>query len=764
MPLTIPKIDDRDYRQILTEALTRISVHNPEWTNYNDSDPGVTMIQLFAFMTESLFYRSKLIPERNRIKFLKLLGIPSRAAAAARGIVTFDNSKGALETETLSKDLEVLAGQVPFRTMDGIDALPVEAQVYYKKNVSEDQISEESGNLYLQLYSGFKEKNTRTTFYETRLLEVPASGVDFPQVDLVDTADCVDGSLWVALLARKKELVETSRKEIKNKILTLGIMPALTGNEGEVLPAGPVSTEGQPELIFHIPIGEDFTGGEKKPKPRYRLLNSSSPNNLLSEPGVVHITLPSKETDIALWKDLEPMDAGTGDFPPSLEEADIQERLITWVRIRVDDQNSGSSSIPRAKARLSWVGINAARVEQYAHVSSETPGKGTGYPDQTVTLANTPVIPESVSLTVDGVLWERTDDLMTADPEVPVRGPRLVPSVPVPSTDPEKARVFTLDRESGEIRFGDGLHGARPAGGAVIRAAYDYGGGSRGNVGSGSINKSPALGNGVKVTNEIPTWGGDEPETTEEAEKRIPAFLRHRDRLVSADDFEEIARRTPGIELGRVDVLPLFHPDKNMQDILSGGVVTLMAIPANDPLYPDTPEPDQLFLDALCDYLAPRRLITTELHVCGPEYVSTWVSIGIDVVPGMNIPPVREAVKVAVKDFLSPLKGGFDGTGWPLEKTVENLELWAKATQVGGVSKVNGVLLAKDDGTEVDRIEMNGLQMPRIIGLDVQSGDPKSINRVLADSGAGPPEEIDTETDTETEEIFPVPVVPSECK
>ena len=80
MPLNVPSLDRRDYADILRDALARIPVHNPEWTNFNDSDPGVTLIQLFAFMTESILYRANQIPERNRLKFLKLLGIPLQPA------------------------------------------------------------------------------------------------------------------------------------------------------------------------------------------------------------------------------------------------------------------------------------------------------------------------------------------------------------------------------------------------------------------------------------------------------------------------------------------------------------------------------------------------------------------------------------------------------------------------------------------------------------------------------------------------------------
>src|SRR5215216_5810346 len=98
MPLTIPQIDDRTYQQLLDETLARIPVHNPEWTNFNDSDPGVTLVQLFAFMTENLLYRANQIPERNRRKFLTLLGVPLRAASSAHGLVSFANERGPLQT------------------------------------------------------------------------------------------------------------------------------------------------------------------------------------------------------------------------------------------------------------------------------------------------------------------------------------------------------------------------------------------------------------------------------------------------------------------------------------------------------------------------------------------------------------------------------------------------------------------------------------------------------------------------------------------
>src|SRR4051794_6320208 len=150
MPLTIPSIDDRRYQDLLNEALARIPVHNPEWTNFNKSDPGVTLLELFAFLTESLLYRSNQIPERNRLKFLSLLGLPLQPATSARGLVTFQNARGPLQVFTLPEALEIRAGQLPFRTERGLDVLPVAVQGFIKRKIDQDPDQQE---FYKRLYS-----------------------------------------------------------------------------------------------------------------------------------------------------------------------------------------------------------------------------------------------------------------------------------------------------------------------------------------------------------------------------------------------------------------------------------------------------------------------------------------------------------------------------------------------------------------------------------------------------------------------------------
>src|SRR5262252_4577965 len=95
MPLenALPQLDDRNYDSLLGEVRTRIARYTPEWTpvwtDVNDNDPGITMVQVFAFLAEILTYRMSKTPELNYIKFLQLLGIELNAAEPAQAEVSF---------------------------------------------------------------------------------------------------------------------------------------------------------------------------------------------------------------------------------------------------------------------------------------------------------------------------------------------------------------------------------------------------------------------------------------------------------------------------------------------------------------------------------------------------------------------------------------------------------------------------------------------------------------------------------------------------
>jgi predicted phage baseplate assembly protein len=353
---------------------------------------------------------------------------------------------------------------------------------------------------------------------------------------------------------------------------------------------------------------------------------------------------------------------------------------------------------------------------------------------------------------------------------------RLPPSTAQQIQGPTE--VFTLDPGSGRISFGDGLHGRRPEAGAQLLAQYDFCQGAAGNVAAGTITTAPALPSGLTVANPVRTWGGSDAETVDEGEKQVPRMLQHRDRLVSAADFISIAWRTPGIDLGRVEVLGAFHPDLGSDPGSAPGVVTLMAIPRMDPAQPDAPQADRIFLNTLCTYLDPRRLVTTELILRGPVYKGIWISVGLDVASGFAIADVTEAVKQRLRAFLSPLpppdalESGFATqatpllatnplpsvpNGWPLRTAVSSRVLLAEAARVPGVTSVADVLLAEGVLGPTDVVEMTGLELPRILGVSVVSGDPVQISSLRGDSGQAAPSGVTTT-------LLPVPVIPASCQ
>ncbi|MGE5181521.1 MAG: putative baseplate assembly protein [Acidobacteriota bacterium] len=90
-----PKLDDRTFHDIVEEAISMIPRYAPEWTNHNPSDPGITLIELAAWMTDLLIYRLNQVPDKNYVAFLNLLGIKLRAPRSAKALTRFALVEGA---------------------------------------------------------------------------------------------------------------------------------------------------------------------------------------------------------------------------------------------------------------------------------------------------------------------------------------------------------------------------------------------------------------------------------------------------------------------------------------------------------------------------------------------------------------------------------------------------------------------------------------------------------------------------------------------
>lgn len=791
MPITVPKLDERRYDDLVSEALARIPVHTPEWTNFNRSDPGVTLVELFAFLTESLLYRANLIPERNLAKFLQLLRIPLNTALASRGLITISNDAPSATPQpvVISEGLEVRAGQVPFRTTRAVDVLPVEGRLYVKKRI--EKPSEAVTTYYKQLYASYRgpAPDLNVELYEA----VPFPTRDGSPLSLDETGD---KAFWLALLVRNadaravkpEDLPATRdnlRRTIANRTLTLGVVPSQSATEATLAAGRRFGARSSVTLNAFVPrLDEDgglpAAGGTTPRRAAYQPIPTRSDVDVFSVVGTVEVSLPD-EAQMRLWNNLDPLEAGVDTLPPSIDDETVAGRVVTWIKLAPSAATSAS---------FRWMGINAVGITQRARVEGELLPQGTGEPDQTAKLALAPVLPDSVRIIVTpqrGTAreWTRIDDLAVAPPEVPLADP----NAPAVSRNAGTPFVFELDAESGEVRFGDGHHGARPPDGAIVRATYDYALGAEGNVGQGTIKTATAsLPDGFSVINPIATWGGSDAETVAEGTKQISHYLQNRNRLVTASDFRALTLRTPGVDVARVEVLANYDPQRGTE---APGVVTLMLIPAYDPDQPDAPLPRTPFIEAVCRQLDPRRLITTEIRLRGPEYVGIWISIGVKVDAGFNESQVTEAVKQDIVKFLAPFTSGGreqlpdteqvvlgtsppQSNGWKLTKAVVKPELLAVANRTPGVEFArNDAILATADGSSLESVPMTGLQLPRILGIRITNGPAAPLSALMGGTagdgtstgtGTGDGSTGGDGTTGTGPRTVQVPVIPEECR
>ncbi|MFL6774109.1 MAG: hypothetical protein ACJ8ET_09795 [Sphingomicrobium sp.] len=748
-------IDDRKYEDLVRELIARIPSHTPEWTNFNDSDPGITLIQLFAHLGESLIYRSNRIPERNRAKFLSLLGVKLNPAQEARGLVTFANERGPIEPLIVGSGTELFAGEVAFSTVQSLDALPLDAHYYVRRTIAEP--SQELRDYYALLYASYDRPAPDTlTLYET---------VEVPGGEEVDLGASVDRSLWIALLGRDIDKNTDNTKEgeddwddlrerLAGRTLSLGIVPDQTVDR---LVAQPRAGAQAAESLLHfelpnpaVPITFDTAG---RSAPAYARLAARGNFDPLAQAGIVELTLPANAKAIDTWRELDPLEAGVGDLPPPIDPPQLAARIVTWLRVRAAGQTD---------VKLRWVGINAAAVRQRTNITAERLADGDGTPGQERRLRRAPALAGTltlVSVDADGVHdWLETDDVRTASSEI------AIPGVPASA---QPARMYEFDPEAGLLRFGYGAWGYRPRPDEALYVSYAATEGVEGNVGAGALKGGPLVPDGVTATNPVPTWGGAEAETLADGERQVARFLTHRDRLVSTEDFEAIAWRTPGLAIGRIDVLPAAHPDvAPIEPGTAPGAVTLMAIPATDAAHPNAPRADRPFLNALCRYLEPRRLVTTELVISGPDYVGIWISVGIEISGNRPAAETIERVKRRIADYFNPLPTAGrtlpllydrdadpERLGWPLGRAVNARALLAEAARAEGVLAVEDVLVARGSDPASETVPLAGLELPEILGLSVVIGSPVSLDLVR---GSAP-------LAVTTEPLLPVPIVAETC-
>ena len=136
MALPAPNLDDRRFQNLVDDAKRLVQRRCPEWTDHNVSDPGVTLIETFAYMTDQLIYRLNRVPDRNYVKFLELIGVRLFPPTAARTDVTFWLSAPRPEpivvprgAEVTTPRTEAAGSAIAFTTSRAVGHRPVRAGV-----------------------------------------------------------------------------------------------------------------------------------------------------------------------------------------------------------------------------------------------------------------------------------------------------------------------------------------------------------------------------------------------------------------------------------------------------------------------------------------------------------------------------------------------------------------------------------------------------------------------------------------------------------
>jgi hypothetical protein len=255
--------------------------------------------------------------------------------------------------------------------------------------------------------------------------------------------------------------------------------------------------------------------------------------------------------------------------------------------------------------------------------------------------------------------------------------------------------------------------------------------------------------------------GCRDAETIEQAEQRIPQFLSHRNRAVTASDYHVLCRINPVNPVARAEVVHGFLPGHSLdvarRDV--PGVVSVFVLPPAETAIGNWPKPNKALLKDVFQYLLNRVMAGTELYVLSPQFVPMAVSILVQVKDSRTEQETLKAVKTAITNYLWPLpEGGATGNGWGMGETVRANELLTQVARVDGVLAVNAVALFLDSSKgwrrlpATEDLTLLDYQLPELMAVQVEIGS--------AGEQPGLPQGISNDNSGNG---IPVPVIPDVC-
>ncbi len=687
----LPKsnLDDRTFKDLVDECILRIPRYCPEWTNYNPSDPGITLIELFAWLTDQMLLRFNQVPLRNYVTFLELLGVRLQAPAPAQTDITFYLSTALPEpysiptgtevatvrTETeeaivFSTDQPLVIGNPSLRHFLTAETVEDAPQVLRDRftNLWTLRPDGEWGGRELALFND--QPSPGNCFYLVFEPEQPLEGnvlaLTFKGEAATTTGinpdapprrwEAWNGSYWQSVLLQE---VDDATKGFSFSELVLQGGDPLQGAD----------------LVLHLP------------------------------------------TD---W--------------PVTSFTTYQGRWLRCVYTTPYLRQPGYSSSPRliGLALRSIGGTVAA--SQSSLIRNELLGESDGTPGQTFQLQGVPVLTrredEYILVSPPGGLpqaWKEVTDFANSGPEdlhymIDSRtgtvqfGPLIQESTHLQQQTRLRSRVGSYGNtpllvagdspmnvginNDEEVRSLERQYGAVPIRGSSIRmVAYRTGGGLKGNVQKGTLTvPKSAVPYVSSVINHTPAHNGADAESLEDAVIRVPGMLRTRDRAVTPEDFETLALQAGQGAVARALCLSPGNASE-------AGTVRLIIVPqANtDAISRGEGIPPELFAltpqlqSRVLSYLDERRLLGVQVRCLEPNYVGVSVQTEVALEPEYNNYRAQEEIlfklRVALYRFLNPLTGGPEGKGWPFGRPLYPSDIVTLFQQTPGVRYLGVVQL-----------------------------------------------------------------------
>jgi hypothetical protein len=390
-----------------------------------------------------------------------------------------------------------------------------------------------------------------------------------------------------------------------------------------------------------------------------------------------------------------------------------------WLRIRREDAKTPFS--PRLRRML----VNTIWAAQVQSFADEILGSSNGEPDQVFYTIQTPVLPgpcievrESEMLSSEEkakIESAEGRDAITVMRDAAGRSEGIWVrwhEVPNFFGSDSRDRHYVINHLTGELQFGDGIHGMIPLQDRNnIRAShYRTGGGKRGNLPAGTIAQLKTTVPYIdSVTNWVAASGGTETEDTTSLKRRGPRTIRHRNRAVTYQDFKDLGFAASS-DVARVyTVFPrhatLSYHQAGGKHRGSAGRMDLIVVPHS--LNP-RPEPSQGLKRRVQNYILDRCEPGVDVRVSAANWIEVTLTAEIVPVLMATAGTLGDVIQNALQHFLHPLTGGFDKRGWAFGRVPHKSEFYRLIESIEGVDHVSYLKVYPESEVELlplDRLE-----------------------------------------------------------